>query len=459
MRKELFRAQGVSVISGQDTVLRNVSLQLYENEILGVYDVYSDGKQALLDLVQRRRRPEMGTVFFFGVPYTGGRAAELPRVYRVSGYETLNDSLSLWENMLLLRGGQRGLKLTNPRAMRRCLSTLFREYGIDRAPEQVLGSLPPIDHFMLELLKARLERADIAVVSNFNLDGDPEQTDQLWRLMRRLADEGMSILITSHRFELLRRYADRIALLSNGTMVKTAAVEQSRKPLLDRVFAGVVGDRDSVLRHTAPAEAAPMLYTVPELTVGSAAGPALTLRRGELVELLDSTRGAVRRLKPGGGKDVFFLNAPVSDLIIEELSLADNLCLDMMERVSQRGVMRRGPEELILQEFAQWYGSDSLSGLKNCTSLNRPERIAVVLFRLRLRRPKVLFCIDVRRELNSMSRRIMMNVVRELLEGGSAVCLVDANDGDYESGADRVFVADVNGVLTQRKTEEREHGI
>ena len=446
-------------MSEQGTVLQNISLQLYENEILGVYDAYSDGKRALLELVQRRRRPTEGTVFFSGVPYTGGNTGALPRVYRVSGYETLNDSLSLWENVLLLRGKQRGLKLTNPRSMRRYLSTLFQEYGIKLSPEQALGSLSPIDHFMLELLKARLDQADIAVVSNFNLDGDAEQTDQLWRLMRRLAGEGMSILITSHRFELLCRYVDRIALLSNGTMIKTVVVEGAQKPFLNQVFASVVGDKDSVLSHKAPLKDAPVLYTVPELTVGSSIGPALTLHKGELVEVLDSTGGAVRRLKPDSGKDTFFLNAPVADLIIEELSLADNLCLGMMERVSLRGVLRRGPEELILREFAEWYGNDSLLNLKNCKSLNRLERIAVVLFRLRLRHPKVLFCIDVRRELNPVSRKIMMNVVRELLESGSAVCLVDANDGDYESGADHVFVADANGVLMRRETKGKERGI
>jgi ABC-type multidrug transport system ATPase subunit len=459
MRKELFRAQGVDVFSEQGPVLQNISLQLYESEILGAYEAYNDGMQALLDLIQRRRRPTAGTVFFFGIPYTDENVGALPRVYRVSGYETLNDSLSLMENVLLLRGEQRGLKLTNPRAMRRYLSTLFQEYGIRLSPEIALGSLSPIDHFMLELLKARLDRADIAVVSDFNLDGDPEQNDQLWRLMRRLVNERMSILITSHRFGLLRRYADRIALLSNGTIIKTAAVDQAQKPLLDQVFASVVGDRDSALCHTAPAQAAPVLCTVPELPVGSAAGPALTLRQGELVELLDPTGGAVRRLKPDSRKDIFFLNAPVADLIIEDLSLADNLCLDTMERMSLRGVLRRGPEELIQREFAQWYGSDSLIDLKNCKSLNRTERVAVVLFRLRLRHPKVLFCINVRRELNPMSRRFMMSVVRELLESGSAVCLVDANDGDYESGADRVFVADTNGILTQRKNRGEERGV
>lgn len=435
MRREVFRAQSVTVAAGQGAVLQNVTLPLYEKEILGVYDAYSDGKQALVALVEGRIRPTEGTLFFHGVPRTQGGAASCARIYRVSGHETLNDSLSLWENLLLLRARQSGFRVTTPRFMQRYLSVLLREYEMELSPEQALGSLSAMDHFMLELLKARIEKAEIAVVPNFNLEGSVEQTEQLARLMRRLADEGMSILITSHRLELLRRYTDRIAVLSNGMMVKTAAAQELKKTPTQSASAAP----DTLDR--------PILYTVPELPLNHASGPPLTLRAGELVEILDLTGAAVQRLRACGGKDVLFLDAPIIDLAIEELSPADNLCLGMMERVSRRGVLRRRPQELILREFAQWHGNDEVLWRENCVGLSQMDMIAMVLFRLRLRQPKVLFCVDVYRELNPVSRSIMMEVVQELLEAGSAVCLVDTNDSHYERSGDLIFAADKRGVL------------
>lgn len=440
MRREVFRAQGVTVSTGQGTVLQNITLPLYEKEILGVYDAYSDGKQALVALVEGRIRPTEGTLFFHGVPRTQGGAASCARIYRVSGHETLNDSLSLWEN-LLLRAGRSGFRVATPRFMQRYLSVLLREYEMELSPEQALGSLSAMDHFMLELLKARIEKAEIAVVPNFNLEGSAEQTEQLARLMRRLADEGMSILLTSHRLELLRRYTDRIAVLSNGMMVKTAAAQELNGSLTQSAPAAP----DSGQAPDAPDR--PVLYTVPELPLDHASGPPLTLHAGELVEILDLTGAAVQRLRACSGKDVLFLDAPIIDLAIEELSPADNLCLGMMERVSRRGVLRRRPQELILREFAQWHGNDEVLWRENCVGLSRMDMIAMVLFRLRLRQPKVLFCVDVCRELNPVSRSIMMEVVQELLEAGSAVCLVDTNDSHYERSGDLVFAADRRGVL------------
>ncbi len=451
MQAEVFRARNVCVMAEQRVVLQNFNMTLYCGEIVGLHSLFSLGENAVLDLIGSRISPSSGAVFFHGEkPENTGTMQ--PRVMLLSRGDSFVNDLSLWENMLVLRENVPAWNLLSVGAVRRSFHVLLKEYGLELLPDMPMRQVPPALRFMLKLIRAKLEKAQIVLVSNFTLKANAWEEEQICRLMQRLAGEGMTILIASHRLDLLRRYVGRLAFLSNGTILKIADLSAPDDGLIGRMMDSLATGGEIPAPERTGEGKDTTVCTLPLHELGLSQPFSLELHQGEIVELLDSSEAAVQYVNSYAAKnDIPCISSPLANTVIQELSVAENLYLGMSRKFSTQGVIRTGSVEFLLREFARWYGSDDILGQKNCLSLERNEKIAIALFRLYIQQPKILMFTGVQKELDYVSHKLLVKTILALAEEGCALCFADESRGEYELPADRSFVVSGRRALPVRR--------
>ncbi len=430
--QELFRARSVTLSSGRRPGLSGLDLTVFRGEILGLCSLPGPGREALCALLAGRRRPERGSVFYRGVP-AAGMAGEGLRTVGVGAGSMVPD-LSVWENLLVLRPGGQALRTLDARGLCRGLEMLLHEYGIPAAPEAVFGTLPPVMRLALELLRARTLEAEAAFAAAPLPEGTAAETEHLRALMRRLAGEGMTILIADHRGRLLNTLADRIAFFSGGTVVKTARAGAEAAHILAVLHPGEQPTRRIRGGGTAPRAAA--LLSLPD-------GRELPLYAGEVAAVHAVEPDSVERIAAGvRGAEAICVRPGFADTVLRPLSPAENLGLGWMERLGLSGVRRRETESVLLRAFSAWYGDEGPAAARSCRGLSRRECAAIALYRLVLRRPGVLLFADVLRELDDSDRTLVLRAADALAADGCAVCFIDLDTGERLEGADRSYSAD-----------------
>jgi energy-coupling factor transport system ATP-binding protein len=206
----------VDVMLGGQQVLRNVSLDLHEGEIVGLMGRNGAGKTTLLRTVAALQQPARGTVEYGVTP------AARPDLYRQLAF-VAQDPASL-----LYRGSVHDEIADVLHSTKRAgtVEAALAEWGL-----QALSDRHPVD-----LSVGQRQRAALAAM----LCGDPklilldeptrgmdhETKEVLTANLRRRASAGAAVLLASHDVELVARATDRVVLLAEGEVIADGATRE-----------------------------------------------------------------------------------------------------------------------------------------------------------------------------------------------------------------------------------------
>src|SRR5690606_10263207 len=103
------------------------------------------------------------------------------------------------------------------RAIREPMSRL----GIDLDPDTVTGTLNVATRQKIEIMKVLYRGAQIIILDEPTAVLTPQETDELFVLLRKLADDGSSVIFISHKLREVFAVADRITVLRHGRTIST----------------------------------------------------------------------------------------------------------------------------------------------------------------------------------------------------------------------------------------------
>jgi len=127
--------------------------------------------------------------------------------------------LTVAENVVLGRETMAGPLFIDRREARRRIAELARRFGFDLDPDARVGSLPVGAQQRVEILKALYREARILVLDEPTAVLTPQETDELFAVLRRLAADGHSIIFISHKLYEVLAIADRITVIRRGRVV------------------------------------------------------------------------------------------------------------------------------------------------------------------------------------------------------------------------------------------------
>ncbi|CAM5340247.1 Vitamin B12 import ATP-binding protein BtuD [Streptomyces tendae] len=217
-------AYGLQVARGTRPVLRDISFTIPRGRVVGLLGPSGCGKTTLLRCVVGVQQPSVGHVQVLG--HTAGAWPLRTRVGYVTQAPSVYADLTVLENLryfaaaLGLRGWHREDAVVR----------VVKEVDLVAYADQPVARLSGGQYSRVSLAVALLNRPDLLVMDEPTVGLDPMVRRELWLVFRRLADEGTTLLVSSHVMDEADR-CDRLLLMRSGRLLASA-------------------DRGSLLEHT-----------------------------------------------------------------------------------------------------------------------------------------------------------------------------------------------------------------
>ncbi|MEU4088978.1 sugar ABC transporter ATP-binding protein [Streptomyces aureus] len=466
VRGPVLRVRGVGKSFGGAAALTDVDLDLYPGEVHALMGMNGAGKSTLVQILSGVHQADSGTVEVDGQaqPALTVRRARKLGIAFVPQRRELATDLSVAENVLLgdlptRHGAVRWRELKSE--AQRALSDL----GIDIDVERTAGSLTVAEQTMVEVAREVRRGGRILVLDEPTACLSAEAAHQIRRLVRTLRDEGVAVVYISHYIDEVTAVADRITVLRDGAVVRSAPAAELGPAALVRAMVG----RDVVSRRSErPAPRDEIGLAVRDLSDGRAVrGFDVQVRKGEIVAVLGPAGDAQSRLfdllsgrrRPDTG-ELLVDGAPVpfgrvdASLagglrcvtgdrralgLVPGMSLDENLLL-AGDRLARRRLHRRGELARRARPLRRRYGVVSLAGNPPVSALSGGNQQKVLLAKWLGTGPVACFLEDPTNGVDIAAMADIHTLVDELAGRGVAVLLASSSAEEVMRLADRVIV-------------------
>jgi D-xylose transport system ATP-binding protein len=239
--------RGVSKSFGPVRALTSVDLTANAGEVTALVGDNGAGKSTLIKCIGGIHGVDAGRFFFDGVPQTidGPRHAARLGVEIVYQDLALSENLDVVSNMFLGREELTRLHTLDQNAMERQAMQVLASLSVRtvRSVRQVVSNLSGGQRQTVAIAKSVLWRSKIVILDEPTAALSVTQTRQVLDLVRRLADQGVAVILVSHNLNDVMQVADSIAVLYLGRMaaqVARTAVTQTQ--VVELMTTGRSGD-------------------------------------------------------------------------------------------------------------------------------------------------------------------------------------------------------------------------
>ncbi|WP_377297696.1 ABC transporter ATP-binding protein [Rhizobium sp. SGZ-381] len=238
MTAPALRLTGVGKLFGEFRALDAVDMTVTAGTIHSILGENGAGKTTLMNILYGLYEPEEGQVEVFGKPVSipSPRAALDHGIGMIHQHFMLVDTLSVVENIILGLPGQ-GLRLSL-HAHAEKIGALSRHYGFDINLHAPVWTLPMGMRQRVEILKALYREAQIIIFDEPTSILAPQEVDGLLQGLRRLRQEGKTVILITHKLEEVVAVADRITVMRSGRVVAEQPVAGLEKSDMARLMVG-----------------------------------------------------------------------------------------------------------------------------------------------------------------------------------------------------------------------------
>jgi len=307
----LVEARGIVKRFGAFTANDHVDLAIRPGEIHALLGENGAGKSTLVKMIYGSLQPTEGRFFWKGEPVviTDPNTARHLGIGMVFQHFSLFEALTVTENIALALSGDHDMK-----ALAERIARVSRDYGLPLEPRATVADLSVGERQRIEIVRCLLQEPRLLIMDEPTAVLTPQEADQLFLTLERLASEGCAVLYISHRLEEVKRLCHAATILRHGKVVDRVDPKQETAASLARLMVGA--EIHSIRAKKARGSGATRLYL--DALDLPANGPfavelcdvSLELRAGEILaiagvagngqsELFDAISGERRAERPG----------------------------------------------------------------------------------------------------------------------------------------------------------------
>lgn len=216
--------EGISKLFPGVQALDDVSLTLRKGEVLCLVGENGAGKSTLMKVLTGVDKPDRGKIIFDGREIHPKSPQHAQDLGISTVYQEINlcINLSVAENILLGREPRKMGRIDWPKMNSLAANTLHELLGVDIDVTMPLASYTVAIQQMVAIARALyVSSAKILILDEPTSSLDVHETEQLFKVMRRLKSEGAGIIFITHFIGQIYDISDRITVLRNGKLVGT----------------------------------------------------------------------------------------------------------------------------------------------------------------------------------------------------------------------------------------------
>ncbi len=236
-------------------VLHGIDLELRPGEVHALVGENGAGKSTLINLLSGRLRPDDGLLELDGVPVELAN----PLAARRAGISVIAQELEVVPTLTIVENIFLGVEptrfgLVRWRDARRQVVAVLRELGLDADPNRVVGTMGVADQQLVEIAKAVVGEFGVLVMDEPTSALNLEDTERLFKIVRRLKADGVAVLYVSHRLWEVFDLADRVTVVRDGSRIVTTDIATTD---VGAVIRAMLGSRSSLIAQAGRPRAAP----------------------------------------------------------------------------------------------------------------------------------------------------------------------------------------------------------
>ncbi len=447
-----------------------ISFSIGPGEIHALLGENGAGKSTLVKMIYGLVRPDHGRMTLNGAAF----APQKPGQARQSGVAMVFQHFSLFEALTVAENIALGMQ--NPprrRALNRQIAEVSQSYGLPLDPNRLIGDLSAGERQRVEIIRCLLQNPRLLIMDEPTSVLTPQEVETLFRTLRKLKSEGVSILYISHKLSEIQELCDHATILRGGQVVETCVPRNETPRSLAEMMIGAslarprprkVAPGRPVLEVRDLAMAAENQFSVSLkdvcfdlraseiLGIGGVAGNG----QEELVSALSGERKAQNGIIWLEGRDIIdldtnarrqtgLLTAPEERLghaAAPDMSLTENALLSarVRERLDLNGFIKRESTENFAKAIISKFDVRTTGPDQAARALSGGNLQKFVVGREILQRPRVLVINQPTWGVDAAAAAAIREAIRNLADEGSAVLVVSQDLDELMELADTIAI-------------------
>ena len=445
----LLQLSGISRRFPGVLALDSVDFDVRPGEVHALVGENGAGKSTLINILAGVLQPSAGTLEMEGRPIVlpTPLSAQHAGISVIFQEFNLLPSLSVAENVFVNREPTRGLRIDWPALYRRTGEVLaLLEVDID--PRAPVRDLPVAQQQLVEIAKALSFQSKVIVMDEPTAALSEREVEHLLKLVRSLAEGGVSVLYVSHKLAEVFAVADRITVLRDGRHILT----EDRSALTEREVISAMVGRELIYTTCPERHPGEVMLEVRDLSVkGGPQGVSFELRAGEVLGLAglmgsgcSDVMQALFGLQPLSSGQIavngraMVIHGPRTGIgaglgfvpddrkragILPDLSVMHNVTIGVLDRVKRVFWLDNDRERAVIDDYGQKLNIRYSNPTQMVSGLSGGNQQKVILARALAENCRVLLLSEPTRGVDVGAKAEIYTLIDGLVEAGIAVLL------------------------------------
>ncbi|WP_028399042.1 ABC transporter ATP-binding protein [Ectobacillus panaciterrae] len=474
----------------------NITLRVQKGEIHALLGENGAGKSTLMNILFGLYQPEEGEIKIQGKPVkiTSPNVANELGIGMVHQHFMLVHNFTVTENIILGNEPKKGGKINIEDAAAE-IKKLSEQYGLAVDPHAKIEDISVGMQQRVEILKTLYRGAEILIFDEPTAVLTPQEIHELIGILKRLVQEGKSIVLITHKLKEIMEVCDRCTIIRKGKGIGTVDIATTNEQQLAELM---VGREVSFKTEKSDAQPQQNVLQISNLIVNDSRnlpavkGLDLTVRAGEIVgiagvdgngqsELIEAITG-LRKVESGSitlnDKDV--TNWPTRRIteegvghipedrhkhgLVLDFSIGDNMVLQTYHKppISSKGILNFGKVYEKAKALIQQFDVRTPSEHTPARALSGGNQQKAIIAREVDRDPDLLIAAQPTRGLDVGAIEFIHRKLVEQRDKGKAVLLLSLELDEIINVSDRIAViyeGQIVGIVNAKETNEQELGL
>ena len=235
-KQPIIQLESISKSFGKVVANRNVTMDIRKGEILSVLGENGCGKTTLMNMIAGIYYPDSGKIIINGkeVTIASPRDAFKYKIGMIHQHFKLIDVFSATENIVLgVDEGKYNLKVAKSRILDMC-----EKYGFHIDPDKKIHAMSVSEKQTVEIIKVLYRGADILILDEPTAVLTPQEIRTLFDVLRKMREDGKSIVIITHKLNEVMEISDRVTILRKGEHIATVNTSETSEQELTEMMVG-----------------------------------------------------------------------------------------------------------------------------------------------------------------------------------------------------------------------------
>ena len=235
-KEKAIELQGITKTFGSVVANDHINLEVRRGEILALLGENGSGKTTLMNMISGIYHPDEGTIKINGKEVTINSPIDAGKlgIGMIHQHFKLVDVFSAMDNVAMGMEGKR----VKPKELKEKLIKLTEKYGLEVEPEKKIYNMSVSEKQTVEILKVLYRNADILILDEPTAVLTPQETKKLFRILRKMKEQGSAIIIITHKLNEVMEISDRVTILRKGQSVETVNTSETNEKQLTELMVG-----------------------------------------------------------------------------------------------------------------------------------------------------------------------------------------------------------------------------